>query len=73
MIGIPDDRLGEIATVIVSVRDGEECTEEELAVLLGAPTTSARASIYSTKCRATPPAKSKKKKLRENTSASGGY
>ncbi len=31
VIGIPDDRLGEIATAIVSVRDGEECTEEELA------------------------------------------
>jgi len=31
VIGLPDDRLGEIAAAIVSVRDGETCTEEELA------------------------------------------
>ena len=30
MIGLPDDRLGEIAAAIISVKDGMECTEEDI-------------------------------------------
>lgn len=31
VIGLPDERLGEIAAAVVSVRDGEACTEDELS------------------------------------------
>lgn len=30
VIGLPDKRLGEIAAAIVELKDGEECTEEEI-------------------------------------------
>jgi len=30
VIGLPDSRLGEIATAIIKVKDGMECTEEEI-------------------------------------------
>ncbi len=30
VIGLPDKRLGEIAAAIISVKDGEECTEDEI-------------------------------------------
>ncbi|MBQ5743236.1 MAG: long-chain fatty acid--CoA ligase, partial [Clostridia bacterium] len=30
VIGLPDTRLGEIATAIIQVKDGMECTEEEI-------------------------------------------
>jgi len=30
VIGIPDDRLGEIVTAIIKVKPGDEMTEEEL-------------------------------------------
>ncbi len=30
MIGLPDERLGEITGAIISVKGGMECTEEEI-------------------------------------------
>ena len=30
VIGLPDKRLGEIAAAIIELKDGEECTEEEI-------------------------------------------
>ena len=30
MIGLPNERLGEITGAIISVKDGMECTEEEI-------------------------------------------
>ncbi|MPM76391.1 Long-chain-fatty-acid--CoA ligase FadD13 [bioreactor metagenome] len=30
MIGLPDDRLGEIAAAIISIKDGETATEDEI-------------------------------------------
>ena len=30
VIGIPDNRLGEIAAAIISVKEGTECTEDEI-------------------------------------------
>ena len=30
MIGLPDERLGEIAAAIIELKEGETCTEEEI-------------------------------------------
>ncbi|MBO4354333.1 MAG: AMP-binding protein, partial [Clostridia bacterium] len=30
VIGLPDDRLGEIAAAIIKIKDGYSCTEEEI-------------------------------------------
>ena len=30
VIGLPDSRLGEIATAIIQIKDGMTCTEEEI-------------------------------------------
>ena len=30
VIGLPDSRLGEIATAIIKIKDGQECSEEEI-------------------------------------------
>ena len=35
VIGLPDKRLGEIAAAIISVKDGETCTEEEINTFCG--------------------------------------
>ncbi len=35
VIGLPDKRLGEIAAAIISVKDGESCTEEEIKTFCG--------------------------------------
>ena len=30
VIGLPDDRLGEIATAVIQIKDGMDCTEDEI-------------------------------------------
>ena len=60
VIGLPDERLGEIAAAIVQLKRGHHRTEarDPRRSAPACPATSARAGSSSTRCRATPPARS---------------
>ena len=59
VIGLPDERLGEIAAAIVQLKRGHHRTEAEILEFCSpCPATSVRARIIFDRCRATPPARS---------------
>ncbi len=65
VIGLPDRRLGEIAAAIVEIKDGVECTEEEINdFCLGLPRYKRPKTIIFAKVPRNPTGKIEKPKLR---------
>ena len=66
VIGLPDERLGEIAAAIISLKDGETCTEEEMnAFCSGLPRYKRPRKIIFADVPRNPTGKIEKPKLRE--------
>ena len=66
VIGLPDKRLGEIATAIIEIKEGENCTEEEInEFCLTLPKYKRPRKIIFTKVPRNPTGKIEKPKLRE--------
>jgi len=69
VIGLPDKRLGEIAGAIISIKDGYECTEEEInEFCLGLPRYKRPRKIIFADVPRNPTGKIEKPKLREKYS-----
>jgi len=72
VIGLPDKRLGEIAAAIISVKQGESVTEEEInSFCLGLPRYKRPRKIIFADVPRNPTGKIEKPKLREMYGASG--
>ncbi len=71
MIGIPDERLGEIVAAVVKVKPGQDLSEAELLTVSAKDcrATSGPARSSSTTCRATRPERSKNPSCAGNTPA----
>ncbi|MBO5010481.1 MAG: acyl--CoA ligase [Clostridia bacterium] len=66
VIGLPDKRLGEIATAIIEIKEGENCTEEEInEFCLTLPKYKRPRKIIFAKVPRNPTGKIEKPKLRE--------
>ena len=66
VIGLPDERLGEIAAAIIEVKEGMECTEEEInEFCLGMPRYKRPRKIIFADIPRNPTGKIEKPKLRE--------
>ena len=66
VIGLPDKRLGEIATAIIEIKDGIDCTEEEInEFCLGLPRYKRPKKIIFAQIPRNPTGKIEKPKLRE--------
>jgi len=66
VIGIPDDRLGEIAAAIIEIKEGETCTEEEVNnFCLALPRYKRPRKIYFDKVPRNPTGKIEKPALRQ--------
>ena len=66
VIGLPDQRLGEIAAAIIQVKEGMECTEEEInRFCLDLPRYKRPRKIIFAKVPRNPTGKIEKPKLRE--------
>ncbi len=66
VIGLPDKRLGEIATAVIEIKEGEKCTEEEInEFCLSLPKYKRPRKIIFAKVPRNPTGKIEKPKLRE--------
>ena len=66
VIGLPDKRLGEIATAVIEIKEGEKCTEEEInEFCLTLPKYKRPRKIIFAKVPRNPTGKIEKPKLRE--------
>ena len=70
VIGLPHDRLGEIAAAIIQIKEGMDCTEEEIQEFcLGLPRYKRPRKIIFADVPRNPTGKIEKPKLRERYGA----